>query len=416
MKSKPLRYVETYLFTTLLLYIVSYWETNKHGVVFTVVICAGYYFSMWLGYNSIKFPNVQPANTRNRTINKTEINVLIVASITTILISIVNVLTFYPSLDIIKEFITDPAGAYEYVKFIRRNELQNAGMITISSSLIGITLTTLGFTKYIVIVFLPLYWNSLPSRAKAISIASFFIYIVQAVLIGAMINIGVIMFSFFPILFLYSEENGVQSVGKRKKHAKVAVIAILLAGIALLYFMGTRFVSAEEGIEQVFSEGISGIIYYISHGYAGLSTCFDLPFVPTFGVTTFRGLATVLLPQGIYDSLWADSYLVRNQVYSGWQALQVWSTVFSWIASDVSFFLIPLVMILIGRFMARVWEECLYTMNPYAVLMMGQLMIFSFMIPANNQLFHTYGNAIGTIIIYVIYNYSFGRTRISFRF
>lgn len=400
---------------TLVIYVIAYVKTNSHNMFITVFACSVYLLFMTLGYYSVRLSNTEYSRSLKdfEYSNWTRV-ILIGAAIVTIVISFVNVFTFYSSTQLVLDYITNPGAAYEYVKYIRRNEITDSGMISISSFL-GITLNTLTFTKFIVIIYLPLFWKKISRSVKAICITSLVIYIIHAFLIGAMINIGIVVFSLFPV-FLFMT-NGIKSrVKAMPKISKYLFGALLvLAMLVIVFFMGTRYISVNSGIGEVFVAGITGLSYYISHGYVGLSTCFDLPFESTYGTSTFRGLASTFLSNELYNSLWSHSYLMRNQMKTGWKALQVWSTIFPWLASDISFLLIPVVMLFMGRFMGKVWRIAITERNENAFLMMSQLMIFAFMIPANNQLFHSYGNSVGTILIYLMYRASISKKRIAVR-
>ena len=420
MYRKPIKYIIIYLMFTLIAYVITYAKTESHNMFFTVIVCCIYYLAMLFGYYSITF-----RTTDIDELNKTEDVVkysnkikyiIFFASIATIIVSIVNVFSFYSLSQMSLDFIMSPGESYEYVKEIRRNEIEDTGMITISSSLLGLTLNTLSFTKFIVITFIPLFWNQISKTIKIVGIISVTTYIIHAFFIGAMINIGIIVFSLIPILIYVQGTNRVNIMTMSKNGKLLFRLALFSAILLIVFFMGSRYVSVNSGVGDIFSAGFDGLSFYISHGYVGLSTCFDLPFTSTFGASTFHGLATKLLSVDIYNSLWADSYLMRNQAQTGWQALQVWSTIFPWIASDISFLLIPIVMLFIGRFMGKVWRNAVVWKNPYAFLMMSQLMIFAFMIPANNQLFHSFGNSVGTVFIYLMYRISLSSNRFRLTF
>lgn len=410
MNRKPIKYLLIYLFFTIIIYVVTYIKIDSHNMLLTVLVCSIYFIFLAIGYYSISFHIEKDVSyIRNFEYSNKIKNIIIFASIATIVVSLVNIFSFYSSLLMVLEYITNPGKAYEYVKYINRNNIENSGMISISSSLVGITLNTLSFTKFIVLIFLPLYWKYLSKFSRIIGTLSLVIFVMQAFLIGAMINIGIIVFSLFPIVIFMNGKTHKRIKAISNTRKRLVTVLLLFAIVLIVYFMGSRFVSVDSNISEILLEGVSGIGYYISHGYVGLSKCFDLSFTPTFGMTTFHGFAKTFLPSNMYNALWENSYLSRNQVASGWQSLQVWSTIFPWLASDISFFMIPVFMLFVGRFMGKVWKKAITERNPYAFIMMGQLMIFAFMIPANNQLFHSYGNSIGVILIYIMYKFSISR-------
>jgi hypothetical protein len=80
----------------------------------------------------------------------------------------------------------------------------------------------------------------------------------------------------------------------------------------------------------------------------------------------------------------ARSYPSRIQA-DGWDALGRWSSIYPWIASDVSFPGTIVVVFLIGRYLAIAWFDALSSRSPFAFAMVAQFAIMLFYFPANNQ-------------------------------
>ncbi len=371
-------------------------------MLLTVVIVLIYLFSLNFGYMFSRL-NQRALNIGNDStgfeFNNKIYFFLQISCWATIAVSIVNVLSSYPSFEAIKVYILNPGDAYEFVKHNTRYDAVD-GIIRLPSS-IGVFLNILSFSKYVVLTFGTLYWGKIKAKTRVLIVSSIVIYAIHAFLIGAMINIGVMLFCIAPVI-LYFKKNKQKNLNNKKSN-KIKTLSLIFSCIVLLtiifYFRGAR--ELKVGSSNFFATikvGFSGILVYISHGYVGLSTCFDLAFTPTFGLISFRGLTQKFLPNEFYFA-WEKSYLYKNQLQTNWQALQVWSTIFPWIASDFSFWLIPIFMFLMGYWMGKVWIATCKNKNPFALLLMTQFMIFGFMIPANNQLFHTFGNSIATIII-----------------
>ena len=62
-----------------------------------------------------------------------------------------------------------------------------------------------------------------------------------------------------------------------------------------------------------------------------------------------------------------------------------WSSIYPWLASDVSFLGVIVVVFLVGRLFAMAWLDTLAGQNPWAVAMLALLLIMLFYFPANNQ-------------------------------
>ena len=130
--------------------------------------------------------------------------------------------------------------------------------------------------------------------------------------------------------------------------------------------------------------GVVGLSFYVTHGYYGLYLSLDKPFVPMFGV----GHSLFLTQQAVRltgnEQIAMMSYPKRIEE-DGWDALGLWSTIYPWIASDVSFPGTVAVVFLIGRLFALAWYDALSGRNPFAYGMLAQFAIMLFYFPANNQ-------------------------------
>lgn len=392
-------YIQIYLGFTLISYIMMY-SREYNNILITTLYSLMNFFMLGIGFFLNWKNNKSIINWSEHSYDKIRF-FLIFCAIISIIISINNVLSFYDSSSDLLKYITNPGAAYEYVKLQRYRGITNE-YASNANPLIGVILNVLTFTKYFVLSFTIIYWKKMPKHEKMLCSISILVNLIQSFLIGAMINVGAYFMSAFPLIIFFAEKEKGKIISMIKKYG-----IVLLFAFVLIYFMGTRFVEYETGnLLSIIYIGIKELMFYIAHGYVGLSFCLQLPFKPTWGQTTFRGLATVILPKLGIASNFTDSYLVRNEMVNGWESLQVWSTIFPWLASDFTFILIPFLMFFIGVFMKKVWKHAKEDNNPFAFVMMGQMMIFCFMIPANNQLFHTFGNAMGTLFIYYLYRKS----------
>ena len=129
---------------------------------------------------------------------------------------------------------------------------------------------------------------------------------------------------------------------------------------------------------------VVGATSYLTQGYYALYFSLNKPFVPMFGV----GNSIFLTQQAVRVTGNRDiarlSYPSRIQE-DGWDALGRWSSIYPWIASDVSFPGTIVVVFLIGRLFATAWRDALSARNPLAVGMVAQFVIMLFYFPANNQ-------------------------------
>lgn len=136
---------------------------------------------------------------------------------------------------------------------------------------------------------------------------------------------------------------------------------------------------------SLLNAGALGLDSYLTQGYYALYLCLKEPFVPMFGV----GNSMFLTHQAARLTQDADitrlPYPARIEKY-GWNQLALWSSIYPWIASDVSFPGTIIVVFLIGRIFAISWLDTLDGTNPFAVALFAQFVVMLFYFPANNQL------------------------------
>lgn len=398
-KNFPMYLLLLYLFFTIFLFMISYDDSQVVNRKITFIYCCIWFTSLGLGYLP-KWKN----RVQERTFDYSKgmrIFVLFCA-IMTIIISINNINAYYVDKEALLYYILRPGEAYEYVKFIRRHGPDRT--YSIWESLLGVGLNFFSFTKYYVCIMLVACWKKFKVIDKVIVAVSILIYVAQTFLIGAMINIGTIAIGVLPILIAWA----VIYNPHRKVAIATSALILLIGALWLFYFLGSRGVfTLQDGTKtNVFISGILGFAFYVSHGYQGLAYCFDLPQKFTFGYTLFYGIASKVLPVFGVSNLFENSFLYQNQMINGWSATQIWSTIFPWLASDLTFYLIPFVMFLFGYVMKLVWCESITNKNPFGFTLMGQFMLCCFMMPANNQLFLSFGNAMGFITISILYFWS----------
>src|SRR6267143_4744057 len=128
--------------------------------------------------------------------------------------------------------------------------------------------------------------------------------------------------------------------------------------------------------------------FYVTHGYYGLYLSLDKPFVPMFGVGNSLFLTQQVVRITGNEQIGRSSYPKRIEE-DGWDALGLWSSIYPWIASDVSFPGTIVLVFLIGRLFALAWLDTLCGGNPFAVVMFSMFAIMLFYFPANNQMLQT---------------------------
>jgi hypothetical protein len=131
--------------------------------------------------------------------------------------------------------------------------------------------------------------------------------------------------------------------------------------------------------------GAIALAAYLNNGYYGLYLALNEPYVPTFGVGNSFFLANNAARLTGAREIEELSYPMRLQRAGKWNAAGLWSSVYPWIASDVSFPGTLVVVFLVGRLFALAWLDTLRGQNPFAVAAFAQLVAMLFYFPANNQ-------------------------------
>jgi hypothetical protein len=121
-----------------------------------------------------------------------------------------------------------------------------------------------------------------------------------------------------------------------------------------------------------------------THGYLALSWALDKPWVPSWGVghSYFLYIAERRLTGR--EDLQSRSYPARLQAEDGWDMIMFWHTIYTWLASDLSFPGTLVAVFLLGRLFALTWLDSLRGENPYAVGLLILLVTMFYYFPANN--------------------------------
>jgi len=131
--------------------------------------------------------------------------------------------------------------------------------------------------------------------------------------------------------------------------------------------------------------GVYGLTHYLSSGYYALYLSLKASFVPCYGVGNSMFLYRQAARVSGDKSILRKPYPVRIEQY-GWDAYGLWSSIYPWLASDVSFPGVILLVFLIGRLFAMSWLDTIGGANPLAAVVFAHFIIMLFYFPANNQL------------------------------
>jgi hypothetical protein len=134
--------------------------------------------------------------------------------------------------------------------------------------------------------------------------------------------------------------------------------------------------------------GYTSAAFYVSHGYARLARALEMTFLGSgFGMGNSPFLIRNVVRVTGWSELEERSYGLRldKEVFTGEFGI-LWSTIFTWMASDVTFPGTVLVVFVIGMGFGLSWVEALLLRSPLAVAAFSCLAFIVFSFPMNNPL------------------------------
>ena len=134
-----------------------------------------------------------------------------------------------------------------------------------------------------------------------------------------------------------------------------------------------------------FAFSFAMISSYMCQGYYGLSLVLNKPFNFSFGFGHSAALTSFIDGLNKNASIYKNTYLSMMSEL-GWDDQYVWSSVYPWIASDVSFYLTPFVILLLSIFYGKLWIEAIQSNSDIPGILFCFMSIFFAYIPANNQI------------------------------
>ena len=148
-------------------------------------------------------------------------------------------------------------------------------------------------------------------------------------------------------------------------------------------------------------EGVSAGLFYITQGYKGMSLCMDYEWVPMFGIGHSR-FYTWLIGEKILQqtNMHKEGYCFRLAQRGYWDDSVLWSTIFPWLANDVSFWGIPVVMFFFSFFLALAWRDIIIARNKEVLYLFPIMMSIFFTLNMNNYIFQTADTAFSSTILF----------------
>ncbi|WP_170075518.1 hypothetical protein [Paraclostridium dentum] len=406
--------ISTYVLLTLALCLWGPWEYPGFNklLVSTYIIC--FLFITWIGML------IGSAYKPKQLNNNENVNRLVV-KYTRRLIYIVFVIKSLLILSCIKKYGSIEIGnlmesmAMSYTRM-------NAGELADSNffrqmdtfmTFLYISTTVIGF----------FIWEKLKFKSRLILIINILLTIIYNIFyLGIQKIIGDTIIYFCSIFI-------VKGIIKNKEKFKIKTIVTLFIVVMIAFFMFSFIIAGRKeywgsSFKTVGSNGatlnlnhpllliipeslrlqVGSFLVYPTMGYYGLSLCLQLPFKWTYGLGSALGIKSMLdqIIPGI-PNVMNDTYLIRMQNYYGIDAFGDWHTIFPWLASDMTFIGALVYMGIIGYIYMRCWKQVVLYKNPISIVLLTLLNIQYVYIVTNNQLFHTRGDAMATIVIFLLW-------------
>ena len=122
---------------------------------------------------------------------------------------------------------------------------------------------------------------------------------------------------------------------------------------------------------------------YFTQGYYGMSLAMELPWQPMYGVGNSMFLVDLISDH--FTDIDPYTYQVRMEPM-GWDSDIQWHSMYTWLANDVSFYGVVIVMLLIGIVFGAMFKDAITSGNPFAKMGIFYFMLMLIFIPCNNQL------------------------------
>lgn len=419
----PIIAIEIYLFSTLLLYSFGIWdyETNAPLRFYTtlisyhVIIFLGYYFFIHKHVNTVK---------EYTFFSRNNLKIFFTINLFMMYLACVRVggLDSFSIVDLYNKVlfsILDPSAAYR-LKFLVTRDNVFLGflgtLILVSWSPIAYAILPMGFY----------YYKELNKIEKSLFIANILMTLLAAIVIGTtkrIVDLGIISLMSLILLNPYYLKSAKRNLGK-----KFLLLLTLLVVISIAYqFVGSRGfasywndsnyllgglvpVDHDSIIFDIFPESMYSLMAiicsYFTQGYFPLSYAFDVD-----NVNFHLG----------YSSLWfVDKFDLNHETYQyaveailGWDSRVQWASAYTWIANDVGFIGLPIVLFFIGAFIGTLYKEFVEQRTLISFILLYYMFVMIFYLPCNFQIFQDIDGVIG--FHFFLFLWVMSRLKISFK-
>lgn len=149
-------------------------------------------------------------------------------------------------------------------------------------------------------------------------------------------------------------------------------------------------------LEKLWMSGSS----YLTQGYYGMSQALTVDWTPMFGLGNSMFVVNII--SGNIHDIDQYTYQVKLEPF-GWDSDVRWHSIYTWIANDVSFYGVVVVMLLIGLIFGMMFKDAIVTQNPFARASVFFYILMMLFIPCNNQVGQTADNLLGFLMLILLW-------------
>ncbi len=253
------------------------------------------------------------------------------------------------------------------------------------------------------LVFGVLYFKKLKIHQKCISAVCIFLEIVFYLARGTNIGVFRIVLIFLVLYYINYMQKTEKKRGKKTKLIVLGIIAFIIVvqlfdtimksrgGIALWqtgsYNIGGIGINRDSIFFKILPPGFHQLLVslsgYLSQGYYGMSLTMQIPWKPMWGIGYSMALQNTL--GNLIPTISDASYQVRVEQF-GWDSYTQWHSMYSWFANDLSYFGVPIIMLIFGYIFHKSLKDTIELNNPYAKVMLYFMFLMAVFLPCNNQL------------------------------
>lgn len=411
-----------YLIATIIVYVLCPYDWITHKPILFYGLNFLYIAALFFGYLMGQIRPIRPFGKIHWTEEKTDrlakiISVLVIVNVLMYLVYIFRSYGFKTPdfIGLFKEMaigLKEPGLGYhlynERLKVLDGPNVMGGTFYTLLALLWG-------FFKHAVSIFSVMYFKRLKLYGKIFTVVYFAMVLLFYMSIGTNIQVlHVFLMAELPVILEFFELWYHKKITKKKI---LRLLCFVLAGLAVvaLYFgwmLESRSSTFGYNIEEYEIGGIApghgnsnedsdedpdkpmhpilqkinnlwiSASSYLTQGYYGMSQALTLDWTPMFGLGNSMFVVD-MVSDNITD---IEQHTYQSKLEPlGWDSKIRWHSIYTWLANDVSFFGVPVVMFLIGYFFGMMFQDAITTKNPFARASIFFYILLLLFIPCNNQ-------------------------------